>query len=98
MSMLSDDLAAIFADTSLFVPVLYGTSPEQSTRGSLSTEDMPETDGSGGVVLIARRIVTVMETSLTGVRRDQPVTVDGTAYVIHDVRSGGRGKLKIVIA
>lgn len=93
--MLTNDLAAIFADTSLTVSVQYGA---QSTRGFFSSEDMLEQDGQGGQVVVSRRVVTIGESALTGLQHEAEITVDGTTYRIHDTRAAGRGKLKVILA
>jgi hypothetical protein len=99
VSLLTDDLAAIFTDTSVSVPVEYDVSrPTQTTRGFFSTEDVPDYDASGGMVLVSRRIVTVQDGSLTGLCRNAPITVEAVLYRIHDFRSAGRGKMKIYLA
>lgn len=95
---LANDLAAIFADASLTVSVTYGASPTQSTRGFLLSEDLPEPDSMGGITMVSRRIVTVQDTALTGLAKNTTITVDGTTYRIHDLRAGGRGKTKVVLA
>lgn len=99
MSILSDDLAAIYADTSVTVPVIYGAgSSQQSTRGHFSTEDIPENDESGGVVIASRRVVTIQQGAITGLTNDTAITVDCTDYTIHGVRAAGRGRTKIILA
>jgi hypothetical protein len=98
MSLLTDDLKAIFADTALTVSVVYGTSPVQQTRGHLTTEDVPENDEQGGVVLVSRRVVVVRGDALDDLENDETITVDGTDYKIHRVRNAGRGKTRITLA
>jgi hypothetical protein len=98
MTMLSDDLDSILADTDVFVAVSYGSAPVQTTRGDLRTEDVPESDGQGGLVLVARRTVTIRDGSLTGLLDDAAITVNGTAYVIHEHRLTGQSKRRIVLA
>lgn len=98
MTMLSDDLAAIFADTSVTVPVAFGSSPVQTTRGHFTTEDIPEPDGAGGIVLASRQMVTIVNGSLSGIVSNAAITVDGVAYRIHSVRAHGRGKTRVVLA
>jgi len=99
MSMLTDDLAAIHADTSLSVEVVFGTSPVQNTRGFLSTEDVPESDGAGGIVMVNRRTIGIQEGSLSDVASGDTITVDGVVYTIHGrPRGAGSGRTKLVLA
>jgi hypothetical protein len=98
MTLLDADLAAIFADTSLTVPVSFGTAPVQSTRGFPETSDVPENDVHGGFVLISRRVLTVQDAALSGLAKNVSIAVDGVTYRIHDLRSGGRGKTKVILA
>jgi hypothetical protein len=99
MSMLTDDLASMFADTSLTVLVEFGTSPAQSTRGFLSTADEPEDDGAGGIAIVSRQHIIVLEDSLEDLASNERITVDGTVYTIHGKpRKFGRGKTKVVLA
>ena len=96
--MLSDDLAAIYADTSLTVSVQYG-SPVQSARGFLSTEDTLEDDGHGGGVVVSRRTVTILSGAITGLASDDQLVVDGVTYQLHGrPRVAGRGKVRLVLA
>ncbi len=96
MSILSDDLAAIFADTALTVPVVFGT---QETTGFLSSEDVLEADGYGGSVLVNRSVVTIRTDSLDDLASNAAITVDDVDYVIHGrPRSAGRGKTKLILA
>lgn len=97
MTMLSDDTDAILADTAVFVSVSYG-SPTQTTQGNLSTEDVPEDDRQGGVVMVARRVVTIRDGTLTGLLDDANIVVDGTTYVIHQHRLIGQAKRRIALA
>lgn len=97
--MLTDDQAAMFADTSLTVTVAFGTSPAQSTRGFLSTEDEPEDDGAGGITIVSRQRIIIREGSLEDLASNERITVDGTVYTIHGKpRKFGRGKIKIILA
>jgi hypothetical protein len=97
--MFAADLAAIFADESVTVAVTFGAAPTaQTTRGILATQDVPEPDGLGGIVIVKRQLLTIHEGSITGLADDQPITVDGTIYKIHRILSGGRGRTVIVIA
>jgi hypothetical protein len=98
MTMLSDDLDSIMAYTDVFVSVSYGSAPVQTTRGDLRTEDIPEGDGQGGLVMVARRTVTIRDGSLTGLLDDANITVDGTTYVIHAHQLTGKSKRRIVLA
>lgn len=97
--MLTDDLANIYADTSVTVSVVYGTGvSQQCTGGHFSTEDIPENDQFGGVVITSRRVVTIRDGAITGLANDTPITVDCVAYTIHGVRAAGRGRTKIILA
>lgn len=97
--MLSDDHAAMFADTSLTVLVEFGTSPQQSTRGFLSTSDEPEDDGAGGIAVVSRQHIIIQEGALEDLASNERITVDGTVYTIHGrPRKFGRGKTKIILA
>ncbi len=98
MSMLDDDLANIFTDIAVTVPVSYGTSPIQSTRGIPTRHDTPESDRDAGVVIVSRNVVTIRSSALTGLLNGQAITVDGTTYKIHDILNAGRGKLHVVLA
>lgn len=96
----TEDLAAIFTDTMVTVPVEFGTPPiVQETRGITSSEDLPEPDGQGSVVFVKRRRVTIQEGSITGLASNATITVDGIGYTIHGPpRSGGRGRTTLVLA
>jgi|SRR6185312_247420 len=101
MSVLTDDLAAIFADTSLTVSVEFAVSssaPVQCTRGFLTSDDLPEPDAMGGLTIVTRRVLTVQEDVLDGLAQNLTITVDDVDYRIHGVRSGGRGKTKVLLA
>lgn len=94
--MLSDDLACIFADTGLTVSVEIGA---QSVRGFLSSRDVAEPDGQGGIIVVPRRTVIVKDGALTGLVSDLALTVDGQAYRLHgQPRSDGRGKVSLMLA
>jgi hypothetical protein len=99
MSMLSDDLASMFADTSLTVAVEFGTSPAQRTRGFLSTDDEPEDDGAGGIGIVSRQHIVIRDGALEDLASNARITVDGTVHTIHGKpRKFGRGKIKIILA
>ncbi len=96
MSILTEGIAAIFADTSMTVSVSYGT---QCARGFVSREDVPENDALGGVVLVNRHTVTVSAAAFTSLTRDTAITVDGTAYRLRDFRKVGAGeRVKLILA
>lgn len=83
MSQQADDLAAVFADVSLTVPVVSGT---QATRGILTTTDESLTTSEGADVVGELTTCEIVTGSLTGLRMNQRLTVDGAAYVLQDTR------------
>lgn len=94
--MLADDLAAIFADAAATVPVVLGGS---STRGILHSEDLPQTDHAGDMVLTSQIVVTIRVGALPALARDNTLTVDGTSYRVRDIRHATHGQLlKVTLA
>jgi hypothetical protein len=94
VTILTDDLATIFADTALTVPVESGL---QSSRGFLKWEDVPEQDADGGYALVSRRVVLVATAAFTGLTVDSSITVAGSMYRIRDLRRAGTGDLLKVV-
>ncbi len=102
MSLLANDLAAIEASHGpLGVAVSYGTAPVQTaTALAFREEDIPEADGSGGIVLVRRRTITLRADAITGLANDQPILVGGVSYRIHQApRHNPQGGLvKVILA
>jgi hypothetical protein len=93
--MLTDDLALIFTDPYATVPVIFGS---LTCRGFLEWRDAIMNDASGGQVLVKEKTLTILGTALPGLADDSPLTVDGTTYLVHDIRHAGpQGKLLDVI-
>ncbi len=98
-STFNADLAAIFADDSATVSVVFGDEPTaQATNGVLTSQDVVEPDGLGGQVVVSRKVVIVRDGSLSGLGNDLSISVDGASYVIHNVLSGGRGRTRVFLA
>lgn len=96
MSIRTDDLAAIFADTALTVPVVFSA---QNARGFLKWIDAVRQDSIGDLITIKQRVVRVLATAFTGLANNSSITVDGATYKIHDIRRhGDGGVLEIVLA
>ena len=94
MSILADDLAAIFTDTALSVPViLAGT----TTRGFLHFADIPVADPVSGFILSSQLTVTIRAGALPGLVADNTLTVDGTSYRAREIRHKSHGKLLEVV-
>lgn len=93
---IASDLKALYADTFLTVPVVFGA---QATRGFLDWQDAPQTDASGEIVLVSQRTLTLRVGSLTGLANDSTLVVDGTSYTVHDLRRINDGReLQVVLA
>lgn len=94
MSILTDDLDAIMADTLLSVPVVMGA---QSTRGHFDWADVVEKDHAGFDVLVKHRLVRIRTGTLTSITNGSAITVDGVAYTIHDANVRDDGTLTDVL-
>lgn len=93
---ISDDLAAIYADESLSVPVSTGS---LTTRGFLSWQDATRTDSSGELALISERTLTIATDALGTLATGGTLTVDGTDYTIHEIRRINDGlETEVVLA
>ena len=88
MGILDTDLAALYADPLLTVPVVYGV---QSVRGFL--DHATETYDAGGVpAQVAATVLSVRSASLTGLAVDSAITVDGTSYRIRSIAREDDGR------
>lgn len=83
MSQSADDLAAVFADASLTVPVVFGA---QATRGILTITDESLSTGEGADVVGELTTCEIVTGSLTGLRLNQRLTVNGAKYSVQDTR------------
>ena len=83
MSQQTDDLAAVFADASLTVPVVLGT---QVTRGLLTTTDESLSTSDGADIAGEFTTCEIVTGSLAGIRFGQRITVGGAIYTIQDYR------------
>lgn len=83
MSQQADDLAAVFTDPSLTVPMIYGT---QATRGLLTTTDESLDSGEGADVAAEFTTCEIVSGALSGLRRYSRITVDGASYTLQDFR------------
>lgn len=90
MSILSDDLDVMLADTVFTVPVSIGSS---STRGWFDWKDTTAQDSSGFDVFIRQRTVTIRTGTLTGLVNGVAITVDGTSYRVHDINHDSDGNV-----
>lgn len=93
--MFDDDLATMFADTTITVPASIGAS---STRGSFEWMDVLEPDPAGGFNTTSRQVLTVVDGSLAGLVRGATITIDGTAYRVRDVQHASYKQLRVVVA
>ena len=92
----AEDLAFMMADTSLTVPVIYGT---VTGRGYLAVEDVFQTDTDGGQVLGGQVVLTVAAADFPTIADDTDITVDGTSRRIRTTRRTQDGKvLKVGLA
>lgn len=96
MSMLQDDLAAVFADTALTVPVVVGAS---TYRGFKRRSDFPAIDDAGLGVLQHEQFVrmTSADVAAASIASGSSISVDGVTVTVRDVRRIGHGELMAVI-
>jgi hypothetical protein len=80
--MLSADLDAVYADPLFSSDVAFGA---QLTKGHLNWTDTVQNDKSGGSVFVRKRILEIRTGTLTGLKQDSNVTIDGTVYVVEDI-------------
>jgi len=83
----ASDLAALYAETFLTVPVTVGS---VSARGFFSEETVIASDENGGQVQIRQTIVRVLAGTFT-VAEDVAATVNGQSYTIRRVSPVGDG-------
>jgi hypothetical protein len=85
--MFDSDIAAMFADQLITVPVIYAVGGT-STRGIMTQVQVFEPDPSGGYATTSKDAVEVVTGSLGVVPNDGSavINVDGVDYRVRDIR------------
>jgi hypothetical protein len=95
MAMLADDLAVVYGDTALSVPVVCGAA---SVRGlNFGWNDVQMTDTTGEIYMVRKRTVDLLASQVPSLAKDGAITVDGTAYTVHDFNHFGSGGLQVQV-
>lgn len=84
------------------VAVSYGSAPVQTTYGQLDRDQLQVEEGGEGFRLIDRETtLLIRDGSLTGLKQDQPITVDSVSYRIRTIgtpETDGTRRLTLVLA
>jgi hypothetical protein len=95
VGLFEDDLATMFADTVLTVPVSIGAS---STRGMFGWKDVFTHDPNGGFATTHSQVVTIVDGSLSGLVYNATIVIDGVNYRVRDIQHVSYRQVDVVVA